>query len=162
MGVCTFADASSARWAVQNLRDVDVDGRPIWVSMHDGGDGPGQQGEGFGSSGCRVFFSNVPYSVGADVLLPLFEEVGRVMEIRLFKNKNGSSRGMGHCIYQSASMATAAIKVLRDRNVEGRPIWVADDMQQGTAEAMNLGHSSVYGPSRVSSQQPMTRRFEPY
>ena len=42
-------------------------------------------------------------------------------------SQDGQSRGMGHCTFQAASQAAAAIGFLRDRDVGGRPIWIAED-----------------------------------
>jgi len=68
----------------------------------------------------------VPFDVDVDTLKDFFEEVGRVDHLRLFE-KDGKSRGMGLCTFESPSMATAAIRDLRDRDVGGRPIWIAED-----------------------------------
>ena len=44
------------------------------------------------------------------------------------RSQEGQSRGMGQCTFQVPSQAAAAIKVLRDRDVGGRPIWIAEDV----------------------------------
>mmetsp|Transcript_52113 Transcript_52113/g.93400 ORF Transcript_52113/g.93400 Transcript_52113/m.93400 type:complete len:674 (+) Transcript_52113:74-2095(+) len=136
MGVVTFAEPESVQTAIQTLRDAEVDERSMWVSTHtrsadasDGGRRParGVQHPTIVTRSSRVFFSNVPFDVEEETLERLFEEAGKVEELTLFKKQDGSSRGMGHCTFTAPSMAAAAIQGLRDRDVGGRPIWIAED-----------------------------------
>ncbi|CAJ1358259.1 unnamed protein product [Effrenium voratum] len=64
---------------------------------------------------CRIFFSNVPYEVSEEELLSLFQQAGTVLELNLFKNDLGRSRGMGHCLFDRPESALHAIQ-LRDVN----------------------------------------------
>eukprot|EP00931_Biecheleriopsis_adriatica_P017913 TRINITY_DN12695_c0_g1_i1.p1 TRINITY_DN12695_c0_g1~~TRINITY_DN12695_c0_g1_i1.p1 ORF type:complete len:650 (+),score=135.97 TRINITY_DN12695_c0_g1_i1:63-2012(+) len=129
MGVVTFEDHESVQWAVQNLRDTEVDDRPMWVATHTRNkDADAGRGAPLPSvTSCRVFFSNVPFEVEEETLQKLFQEVGNIKELTMMKKQDGSSRGMGHCIFTAPSMAAAAIRALRDRDVGGRPIWIAED-----------------------------------
>lgn len=154
MGKVTFADPASVRFAVQNLRERDVDGRPMWVATHgDSGRSASQRAPPtLGTN--RAFFSNVPFDVEEQQLLSLFEEAGRVTELRLFRAPDGKSKGMGVCVYEAPAMAAAAVFSLRDRDVAGRPIWVAEDMvgHQAPGAAMMQGHvfptMSTFAPVR--------------
>lgn len=125
MGICRYQSPESVSWTVRNLREHEVDGRPMWVATHTdkskGGD------EIPPAMSCRVFFSNVPYEVEESTIRTLFEEVGRITDLKLFR-KGGKFMGMGQCTYEAPTMATLAIRVLRDRNVGGRPIWVSEDV----------------------------------
>lgn len=145
MGVVQFAAPESVQWAVKSLRERDVDGRPMWVATHSkDGASPLISPPMLGTN--RVFFSNVPFAVDESVLRSLFEEAGRVIELDLFRDKDGqSSRGMGRCTFEAPSMAAAAVRTLRDRDVGGRPIWVAEDTSGGMAAA----------PSMVLRPQPL-------
>lgn len=141
MGVVTFLDPESVQRAVQMLRDVDVGDRKLWVSTHNrspelerGGAAPTVP-----TTSSKVFFSNVPFDVGEEQLQMLFSEVGIVTELTIFTGKEGQSRGMGHCTFQVPSQAAAAIKVLRDRDVGGRPIWIAEDVKASQIPAQTVG-----------------------
>lgn len=69
----------------------------------------------------------MPFEVTEETLRDFFEEVGKIDELRVFSGKDGKSRGMGTCTFEAPKMAEAAVRVLRDRNVGGRPIWVIED-----------------------------------
>jgi len=148
MGVVTFADPNSVQIAVETLRDVDVGDRKMWVSTHNKTPELERGHTGHAvhapvaapahvaarapigpNTNSKVFFSNVPFHVGEDQLRSLFSEVGIVTELTIFAGKDGQSRGMGHCTFQAASQAAAAIGFLRDRDVGGRPIWIAEDVK---------------------------------
>lgn len=142
MGVVTFLDPESVQRAVQMLRDAEVGDRKMWVSTHNrspelerGGAAPPVPM----TTSSKVFFSNVPFDVGEEQLQMLFSEVGIVTELTLFTGKEGHSRGMGHCTFQVPSQAAAAIKVLRDRDVGGRPIWIAEDVKSSQLQAQTVG-----------------------
>lgn len=145
MGVITFVDPESVQWAVQNLRDEEVNDRKMWVSTHKGSADPAKGlPPPVQTTSSRVFFSNVPFDVDEDQLRMLFEEVGVVKELSLMKkSEDGSSRGMGHCTFQVPSMAAAAIQALRDRDVGGRAIWIAEDTK-GPAVGPSSGSSRVF------------------
>merc|ERR1712179_145520 len=115
MGVVTFQSPESVQWAVKNLREREVDGRPMWVATHCEGNGIAVAAPPVLGTP-RVFFSNVPFDVDEEELRSLFEEAGRITELRLFRDKDGiKSKGMGVCIYEAPAMAASAIRTLRDR-----------------------------------------------
>jgi len=157
MGVCTYDSPECARCAVQHLRDAPVDGRPMWVAIHTH-HSPSQQLAMVSSP--TVFFSNVPYEVEEHTLVQFFEEVGRVIELHLFTKKGGGSKGMGHCTFEDAKMAAAAVQGLRDRNVGGRPIWVAENT--GAGEGLGFPGVVGFGPIKNSVGRPPMHRYSPY
>ena len=60
-------------------------------------------------------------------------------------SQDGQSRGMGHCTFQAASQAAAAIGFLRDRDVGGRPIWIAEDAPWTHESLLKLGEDNLGG-----------------
>ena len=65
-------------------------------------------------------------------------------ELNLFQNELGRSRGMGHCLFQSPQEAQLAIQELRDVDVGGRPIWIAEDTRGKTPPgAMTSGKGAM-------------------
>eukprot|EP00913_Durusdinium_trenchii_P017871 g16793.t2 len=162
MGVVSFLDPDSVQRAVQTLRDHEVGDRKMWVSTH--ARVVADRGAVQPVSSAKVFFSNVPFDVGEDQLRALFEEVGIVQELTIFLKPDGQSRGMGHCTFQNPVMAANAIRGLRDRDVGGRPIWIAEDVKspgpQATApQALPVQH---FAPVQMVPVAPMGRipRFE--
>ena len=65
-------------------------------------------------------------------------------ELNLFQNEMGRSRGMGHCLFQSPQEAQMAIQELRDVDVAGRPIWIAEDAKGGKGPLLAPGRSQPY------------------
>lgn len=140
MGVVTFAVPESARYAAKHLREREVDGQPMWVATH--AETTGVQVK---PAGCKVFFSNVPFDVTEDQLKDFFDEVGKINHFNLFMMDSGKSRGMGTCTYVAPAMAAAALRVLKDRNVGGRPIWVSEDTRNHDGAPMASGN---FGPAK--------------
>ena len=67
-------------------------------------------------------------------------------ELNLFQNELGRSRGMGHCLFQSPQEAQLAIQELRDVDVGGRPIWIAEDSRGKTPLSGKGGKGAGKGP----------------
>lgn len=67
-------------------------------------------------------------------------------ELNLFQNELGRSRGMGHCLFQSPQEAQLAIQELRDVDVGGRPIWIAEDSRGKTPLSGKGGKGPGKGP----------------
>ncbi|CAE7333359.1 prp2 [Symbiodinium sp. CCMP2592] len=78
--------------------------------------GPGNTSKDAADPANRVFFSNVPYEISEEQLIELFQQVGTVLELNLFRNEMGRSRGMGHCVFAHPGSAERAIGELRDVN----------------------------------------------
>ncbi|XP_035462773.1 probable RNA-binding protein 46 isoform X1 [Scophthalmus maximus] len=83
-----------------------------------GGPPPGWQGPP-PPRGCEVFVGKLPRDVYEDVLVPLFESVGRVYEFRLMMEFSGENRGYAFVMYANREAAQRAIQMLD--NYEVRP-----------------------------------------
>merc|ERR1711865_577559 len=80
----------------------------------------------------RVYYSNVPFTTTEATLMDVFGAMGTVAELKLFPDpKTGGFRGMGTCTYATPQEAQTAIKALRDFDVDGRPMWCAEDTDKG-------------------------------
>ena len=71
------------------------------------------------SKGSEVFVWKIPRDILEDVLLPLFETVAPIYEMRLMMDFNGSNRGFGFFTYANPTDAAKAIQQLN--NYEIRP-----------------------------------------
>jgi RNA recognition motif-containing protein len=69
--------------------------------------------------GCEVFVGKIPRDCFEDELVPVFEEVGEIYELRLLMDFSGSNRGYGFVTYSSPEIAVHAVKKLH--NYEIRP-----------------------------------------
>ncbi|CAJ1335917.1 unnamed protein product [Effrenium voratum] len=73
----------------------------------------------------QVFFAGAPFDLSEDAIRRLFKRAGDVANLRLFRLKDGRSRGMGYITYASAKQARRAVRDLHNVEVEGRTILVS-------------------------------------
>jgi RNA recognition motif-containing protein len=69
--------------------------------------------------GSEVFVGKIPRECFEDELVPIFEKVGEIYELRLMMDFSGSNRGYGFVTYSSPEIADRAIEKLH--NYEIRP-----------------------------------------
>ena len=63
------------------------------------------------SKGCEVFVGKIPRDLYEDELVPVFEKIGKIYELRLMMDFSGSNRGYAFVMYTSTSDARRAVKV---------------------------------------------------
>ncbi|XP_028832836.1 RNA-binding protein 47 isoform X2 [Denticeps clupeoides] len=69
--------------------------------------------------GCEIFVGKIPRDVYEDELVPVFESVGRIYEMRLMMDFDGKNRGYAFVMYTQKHEAKRAIRDLN--NYEVRP-----------------------------------------
>ncbi|XP_027999503.2 RNA-binding protein 47 [Eptesicus fuscus] len=83
-----------------------------------GGPPPGWEGA-HPQRGCEVFVGKIPRDVYEDELVPVFEAVGRIYELRLMMDFDGKNRGYAFVMYCHKAEAKRAVRELN--NYEIRP-----------------------------------------
>ncbi|KAG9479606.1 hypothetical protein GDO78_011563 [Eleutherodactylus coqui] len=83
-----------------------------------GGPPPGWEGL-HPPRGCEVFVGKIPRDVYEDELVPVFESVGRIYEMRLMMDFDGKNRGYAFVMYTQKHEAKKAVRELN--NYEIRP-----------------------------------------
>ncbi|XP_028902517.1 RNA-binding protein 47 isoform X2 [Ornithorhynchus anatinus] len=83
-----------------------------------GGPPPGWEGL-HPPRGCEVFVGKIPRDVYEDELVPVFESVGRIYEMRLMMDFDGKNRGYAFVTYTHKHEAKRAVRELN--NYEVRP-----------------------------------------
>ncbi|XP_016063112.1 PREDICTED: RNA-binding protein 47 [Miniopterus natalensis] len=83
-----------------------------------GGPPPGWEGP-HPQRGCEVFVGKIPRDVYEDELVPVFESVGRIYELRLMMDFDGKNRGYAFVMYCHKGEAKRAVRELN--NYEIRP-----------------------------------------
>ncbi|XP_007945338.1 RNA-binding protein 47 [Orycteropus afer afer] len=83
-----------------------------------GGPPPGWEGP-HPQRGCEVFVGKIPRDVYEDELVPVFEAVGRIYELRLMMDFDGKNRGYAFVMYCHKNEAKRAVRELN--NYEIRP-----------------------------------------
>ncbi|XP_017564917.1 RNA-binding protein 47 isoform X2 [Pygocentrus nattereri] len=69
--------------------------------------------------GCEIFVGKIPRDVYEDELVPVFETVGRIYEMRLMMDFDGKNRGYAFVMYTQKHEAKRAVRELN--NYEVRP-----------------------------------------
>ncbi|XP_035282284.1 RNA-binding protein 47-like isoform X3 [Anguilla anguilla] len=69
--------------------------------------------------GCEIFVGKIPRDVYEDELVPVFESVGRIYEMRLMMDFDGKNRGYAFVMYTQKQEAKRAVRELN--NYEVRP-----------------------------------------
>ncbi|XP_062386632.1 RNA-binding protein 47 isoform X2 [Sardina pilchardus] len=69
--------------------------------------------------GCEIFVGKIPRDVYEDELVPVFESVGRIYEMRLMMDFDGKNRGYAFVMYTAKHEAKRAVRELN--NYEVRP-----------------------------------------
>ena len=92
----------------------------------------------------EAFIGNIPPAAGEheDELKAIFEKAGRVLSLRLVKDKeSGRIKGFGFCEYGSAADVQLAIKLCNNHPYQGRQIRVdaAGGSSSGGADATGRG-----------------------
>jgi len=89
-----------------------------------GGPPPGWQGPA-PLKGCEVFVGKIPRDLYEDELVPVFEKIGKIYELRLMMDFSGSNRGYAFVMFTSVSDARRAVKELNNFEIrKGRLIGV--------------------------------------
>lgn len=70
--------------------------------------------------GCEVFVGKIPRDCMEDELVPVFERAGRIYEVRMMMDFNGSNRGYCFVTYTNRADAKRAVRELNDFEVRNR------------------------------------------
>ena len=77
------------------------------------------------SKGSEIFVGKIPRDCYEDELVPVFETVGPIYELRLMMDFSGSNRGFGFVMYLSPEVADLAVQKLNNYEIrEGKKIGV--------------------------------------
>lgn len=80
----------------------------------------------------RLFVGNLAWSVDADCLRNLFQDVGHVVDARVIKEReSGRSRGFGFVTFESEAGATRALETYNGTDLNGRPLRIDKAIKRG-------------------------------
>ena len=75
--------------------------------------------------GCEVFVGKIPRDSFEDELVPVFEKVGKIYEMRLMMEYSGHNRGYAFVVYTTPAEAKECVKVLNSHEIrKGRTLGV--------------------------------------
>lgn len=79
--------------------------------------------------GCEVFVGKIPRDVYEDEIVPIFETVGKIYEVRLMMDFDGKNRGYAFVVYTAKKDAQTCIKKLNNYEIRrGKMIGVCSSV----------------------------------
>ncbi|PSN58255.1 hypothetical protein C0J52_00177 [Blattella germanica] len=101
------------------------------------------------SKDSEVFVGRIPRYCYEDELVPVFETVGQIYELRLMMDFSGSNRGFAFVMYVSPEIADLAVQKLNDYEIrEGRKIGVAlYHLTEGVTDIWLYRNTGSFGPN---------------
>lgn len=81
------------------------------------------------SKASRVYVGNLAWSVSDDALADVMSEAGNVVEARVLRYESGRSKGCAVVTFATPDDAARAIQELKDREIDGRLIFVREDRE---------------------------------
>lgn len=70
--------------------------------------------------GCEVFIGKIPRDCFEDELVPVFERIGRIYEVRMMMDFNGANRGYCFVTYTNRADAKRAVREMNDYEIRER------------------------------------------
>lgn len=167
-GIVEYATSEGAKEAIATMTDTELKGRMIFVREdRETGSGGGVGGGGFkqaggGRGGTSVYVGNLAYETSWQDLKDHMRKAGNVDQANVLQQDDGRSKGCGIVVYQNQRDAARAIRELQNSLLDGRPIFVREDREQGGGRGrgnrQNRGKSDN-NFSESSSSTPGTQLF---
>lgn len=93
-----------------------------------GGPPPGWEGD-VPPRGCEIFIGRIPRDCYEDELVPIFETMGKIYELRLMMDFSGSNRGYAFVMYTSKADAQRALREMNNYEIrKGRFLGVCQSV----------------------------------
>mmetsp|Transcript_23653 Transcript_23653/g.36501 ORF Transcript_23653/g.36501 Transcript_23653/m.36501 type:complete len:448 (-) Transcript_23653:278-1621(-) len=122
-GIVEFETVEGAETAIQTMTDTELNGRAIFVRE--------DREVNKGRSSTSVYVGNLSYETSWQDLKDHMRAAGNVDKADIILGHDGRSKGCGTVTYQKAQEATRAIRELQNTMLNGRPIFVREDREQG-------------------------------
>ncbi|KAG2422766.1 hypothetical protein HXX76_015786 [Chlamydomonas incerta] len=141
-GFVHMPDAATARAARDAVDGRPLEGRTLTVRLRSerheprggrgglGGGGPGGGGHGGGGlegvdDACKLYLGQLPPSATEQLLKPLFEPFGAILELRLIRDRDsGALKGFGFLTMATPAAAAAVLRAMHGYRLDGKSIVV--------------------------------------
>lgn len=107
----------------------------------------------YAQPGTSLYVSNLAWETSWQNLKDVMAEVGPVSFADILRDPSGRSKGCGIVVFQDPESANRAIAELNGREVDGRPIHVREDREQGNPRGPR-GPRGPGGPGGFSPRGP--------
>ncbi|KAB7497814.1 Polyadenylate-binding protein 1 [Armadillidium nasatum] len=133
-GFVAFEEPSAAETAVQELNNIEVDGKRLYVGRaQKKGERQKELKKKFelirlerinSYQGVNLYVKNLDDSIDDDGLRRIFNAFGNITSVKVMK-ENGRPKGFGFVCFSSSEEATRAVTELNGRIVLAKPLYVA-------------------------------------
>ncbi|GLC74139.1 hypothetical protein PLESTF_001466000 [Pleodorina starrii] len=155
-GFVHMPDAATAKAARDGMDGRVIEGKPLTVRLRSERNEPRQRGPGGPSSGglegvddaCKLYLGQLPPTTSEQLLRPLFEPFGPILELRLIRDRDtGGLKGFGFLTMSTPAAAAAVMRSMHGYRIDGKTIVVK---QAGAPPGSNKDehgrdHSRDYG-----------------
>ena len=159
VGFCKFCDSSSAAKALADNDNLYLDGRPIAVSYSNDKKGSAKvrkskfQGDkNYAGEKFSIFIGNLSFKTNEDGIKNLFEDCGKIIDIRIAKNSDGKPRGFAHVDFDSKKGMENALEKSGYR-LDGRELRIDKTTNQPSANKKTFGENSIYKNKKKNKEE---------
>jgi len=128
-GIVEYQTPEEAQEAIRTLTDTDLKGRMIFVRE----DRETSSGNVGGKQSCSVYVGNLAFETSWQDLKDHMRAAGNVDQANVLSSDDGRSKGCAIVQYQRPQDAQRAIRELQNTTLDGRPIFVREDREQGSS-----------------------------
>ena len=96
----------------------------------------------------KVYVGNLDFKVSDEQLEGFMGDAGRVTNLDLARGANGYSKGFALVEYETPEEAERAIKLLNDKQLGSRPVFVREDRGEGKPGRRELAPARPGAPQR--------------
>ena len=148
-GIVEFATAEEAKEAINTLNDSELKGRMIFVREDRETTSGGQHAGAYRGGSAAVYVGNLAYETSWQDLKDHMRQAGNVDQANILQEEGGRSKGCGIVVYQNPRDAQRAIRELQESVLDGRPIFVREDREQGSRSGGGPSSSGARGGFRT-------------
>jgi len=129
MGFVEYENENSAQNSVSKLDGSTLEGREICVYLKAGSGKRQRANSGFSGSSNSVFVSNLNFETRWQELKDLMRTVGNVLNVDVFEDSAGNSKGSAIVEFSHPKDAIRAMTKLNGYILDGREIYVREDRE---------------------------------
>eukprot|EP00002_Diphylleia_rotans_P023147 TRINITY_DN4548_c0_g3_i1.p1 TRINITY_DN4548_c0_g3~~TRINITY_DN4548_c0_g3_i1.p1 ORF type:complete len:232 (+),score=36.75 TRINITY_DN4548_c0_g3_i1:98-793(+) len=105
-------------------------------------------------TGSRLYVGNLSYATNRESLRQHMETAGKVVRAEVLYRYDGKSKGCAIVEYETHEEAVNAVKTLNDTQLDGRPIFIREDREEGGSASTAPSASFNRGPRPARPARP--------
>eukprot|EP00210_Caulerpa_lentillifera_P001678 g1613.t1 len=167
-GFVNFKDSDSARRAVEEMNDLEVDGSKLYVT-------PAQRKserkklleekfeqqrreQQINTKGRNLYIKHLAPSIDNTKLIELFEKFGHITSAKIMYDENHNSKAFGFVCFSTVEEAAGALAEMNNKVIDGQSLYVAlaqpKSLRQAQLEQDRLSRMTMTGPMYSTMMSP--------